>query len=457
METTTRRTFLKSGTIAAGASFLAAQGCHSSTMVSTRKVPSLRKQGDKLRMGFIGSGGRGRANLMEFYNLGEEIVALCDIDGGRLDDSYTRVKERCADARRYRDYRELLDKERDLDAVVVSTPDHMHAAAAIAAMKCGYHVYVEKPLVRTVWECREFQRIANACGVITQMGNNGNGTNGQRRRIEIFNSGILGRVHEVHVTTNRPIWPQALDRPQGSDPIPDTLSWDLWLGVAPHRDYLKDVYHPFKWRGWFDFGTGAMGDIACHAMSDFFRGFQLGEILSVECVKSTPKFKETFPAATTVKMVFRSGAQAEPITVFWYDGDTKPDASVCPKAAAAFGNLGGQTIIAENAVMRGDAIAWTDDEKFHGVVKDDQCLKVAQSIPRVQGHHWEFAEAIRGGDKPLSHHEHSVPLTEAVLLGCISQRIPGELRWNAEKMKFENNAQANKLLKPVVRNGWQIV
>ncbi len=448
---------MQRGAMTAGATFFAAQGCRSQDAVKIRKVASLRKPGDKLRMGFIGSGGRGGANLGEFYSLGEEIVALCDVDQSRLDGSYNKVKERCAGARRYRDYRDMLAQEQDLDAVVVSTPDHMHAAAAIAAMQCGYHVYVEKPLVRTVWEARAFERIANACGVISQMGNNGNGTPGQRRRIEIFQSGILGCVREVHVTSDRPIWPQGLERPEGGDPVPESMSWELWLGVAPERPFKKDVYHPFKWRGWFDFGTGAMGDIACHAMSDFFRGFKLREVLTAECVKSTPCFAETYPLATTVKLVFRSDMQAEPITVFWYDGNTAPEASACPKAAAAFGNLGGQTIITDRAIVRGDAIAWNQDEKFKGFAKDDECCKVAESIPRVKGHHWEFAEAIRGGDRPLSHHDHSVPLTEGILLGCISQRVPGELRWNAAAMKFENSDAANGLLREPPREGWTIV
>ena len=245
MGTLTRRGFVKSSSLTAGASMFALQGCAGMGKVATRKVPSLRKPGDKLRMGFIGSGGRGGANLNEFYNLGEEIVALCDIDQGRLDGAYDKVKGRCAGAKRYRDFRELLEKEQDLDAVVVSTPDHMHATAAIAAMKCGYHVYVEKPLVRTVWEVRQFERIANGCGVISQMGNNGNGSPTQRRRIEIFRSGVLGRIKEVHVTTNRPIWPQGLDRPAGSDPVPDSICWNLWLGVAPERPFKKDVYHGF--------------------------------------------------------------------------------------------------------------------------------------------------------------------------------------------------------------------
>ncbi|MDA3926191.1 MAG: Gfo/Idh/MocA family oxidoreductase [Kiritimatiellae bacterium] len=457
MKKLSRRSFIKSSTAATGGVMAAAATSHSKNLTSTKKALSFKKPGDKLRMAFIGSGGRGGANLSEFYKLGEEIVALCDIDKGRLDGSYNKVKERCSDAKRYTDFRDLLSSESDLDAVVVSTPDHMHATAAIAAMKTGHHVYVEKPLVRTIWEVRQFKKIANELGVISQMGNNGNGNSGQRRRIEVLQSGIFGRIDEVHVTSNRPIWPQAINRPADSDPVSENINWDLWLGVAKERPYKKDVYHPFKWRGWFDFGTGAMGDIACHAMSDFFRAFKLNEVLTVECVKSTQRFPETYPAATTVKTVYRSDMQAEPISVYWYDGNTSPDPSVCPKAAKVFGNLGGKTIITERAVIKNDAVCWNEEDKFNGFAKDELCQKVAESIPRVKGHHWEFAEAIRGGNKPLSHHDHSVPLTEGVLLGCIAQQAPGQLQWDAVAMKFSNSFEGNKLVNPYIRDGWSIV
>ena len=447
-----RRDFVRAGALAAGAVGLS--GCSSVPMT---RATRFRKTGDKLKMAFIGSGGRGGSNLKEFYDLGEQVVALCDVDAGRLEHSANGVKERCPDVRKYQDFRELLAKENDLDAVVVSTPDHMHAAAAIAAMKQGCHVYVEKPLVRTVWEVRRFEAVAKACGVMTQMGNNGNGSDAQRRKIEIVQSGVLGEVSEIHVTTDRPIWPQALNRPEGSDPVPAGLAWDCWLGVAPERPFKKDVYHAFKWRGWFDFGTGAMGDIACHSMSYFFRALSLGEVLSAETVKSTPKFPETFPAATTVKLVIRSSRQAKPISIYWYDGNTKPAPEVCPKAVATWGGMpGGVMIIGDKGVLCNDAVCMKDDAKFRGVGQHEATKDIPVSVPRVKNHHWEFAEAIRGGAKPFSHIDHSVPLTEAVLLGCISQRVEGELKWDASACRFTNSAAANKLLKPYVRDGWSI-
>lgn len=447
-----RRGFLRTG-VAAGAVTLA--GCAS---VKVTRMPTFRKTGDKLNLAFIGSGGRGGANLKEFYDLGEQIVALCDVDKGRLDHSAKVVKERCPDARKYQDFREMLAKEKDLDAVVVSTPDHMHATAAIAAMKQGCHVYVEKPLVRTIWELRRFEEVAQTCGVMTQMGNNGNGSDAQRRNIEIVQSGVLGEISQIHVSTDRPIWPQGLKRPEGSDPVPPELAWDCWLGVAPERPFKKDVYHAFKWRGWFDFGTGAMGDIACHAMSFFWRGLQLGEVLSAQTVKTTEKFKETYPSATTVKLTVRSALQQKPVSIYWYDGKTTPANEVCPQAAATWGSipLGGSLIMGDKGMFMNGAVCMKGEAKFRGFAQHDATKGIPVTLPRVKNHHWEFAESIRGGAKPFSHIDHSIPLTEAVLLGCVSQRIPGELKWDAKRCRFINSAEANTLLKPYVRSGWEI-
>ncbi len=449
--TVSRRGFLRVG-VAAGAASLA--GCAS---VKVTRAPTFRKTGDKLKMAFIGSGGRGGANLKEFYDLGEQVVALCDVDKGRLDHAANVVKERCPDARKYQDFREMLAQEKDLDAVVVSTPDHMHATAAIAAMKRGCHVYVEKPLVRTVWELRRFDEVARACGVMTQMGNNGNGSDAQRRRIEILQSGVLGEVSEIHVNTDRPIWPQGLNRPEGSDPVPPELAWDCWLGVAPERPFKKDVYHSFKWRGWFEFGTGAMGDIACHAMSFFWRGLNLGEVLSAETVKTTQKFPETYPCATTVRVLVKARGQKKPVAIYWYDGKTAPGPEVCPKAVATWGSMpGGVTLIGDRAIISNDAICLSDEPKFRGIAQHSATKDIPVSLPRVKNHHWEFAESVRGGAKPFSHIDHSIPLTEAVLLGCVSQRIAGELKWDAGRCRFTNSAEANALLKPYVRSGWEI-
>lgn len=460
-----RRDFIQVGSLATAG--VALPGCLSPQMTGGRiyeptPVPILRKAGlrpagSKIRMAFIGVGGRGAANLDEFSKLGEEIVALCDVDQNCLDRAVQKVSFWHPRVRCYLDWRDMLDREPDLDAVVVSTPDHMHGICAIAAMERGCHVYVEKPLVRTWWEAERFRDVAKACGVITQMGNNGNGTNGQRRNIEILQSGVLGRIREIHVTTNRPIWPQGLNRPEGSDTVPDTLDWNLWLGIAPKRPFKKNVYHSFKWRGWFDFGTGAMGDIACHVMSSFWRGLDLRQVLCVETLKSTEKFEETYPQATTVKLMVESGKQDSLIDVYWYDGNTCPEPEVCKRLTnGRLDKFSGTMIVGEKGVFWGGQVMMNGEDKFVRHQDHPATRDIPETLPRVKNHHWEFVEAIRGGARPFSDYDHSVPLTEAVLLGCIAQRVPGRLIWNSYKGRFTNSEEANLLLKPSVRHGWTI-
>ena len=450
-----RREFIGLGAAAAGG--FAFAKTYEPFAVPTISKATYRKGGDHIRMAFIGSGGRGGANLHEFYALGEEIVALCDVDMGHADWAANEVKERCPNARKYQDWRVMLDKERDLDAVVVSTPDHMHAACAIAAMERGFHVYVEKPLVRTWWEAERFRDVAEKCGVVTQMGNNGNGTDGQRRDIELFLSGVLGEIREIHVTTDRPIWPQGLERPAGEDPIPANLAWDLWLGVAPARPFKRDVYHSFKWRGWFDFGTGAIGDISCHSMSAFWRGLALRTPVAVETLKSTPKFAETFPAATTVKLTVTRDGQTAPVDIFWYDGNTRPDAETSRRISnGRSDSMGGTTIVGTKGTWHNGSVMMTGETKFTRPRDHEATKNIPATLPRVKNHHWEFAEAIRGGSRPLSYHDHSVPLTEAVLLGSIAQRVEGHLEWDCAEGRFKNSDAANLLLKPHVRDGWTI-
>ena len=459
-----RRDFIQIGSFATAG--LALPGCLSQPIgpriytpmpVPILRKASLRTAGSKIRMAFVGVGGRGAANLEAFSKLGEEIVALCDVDQDNLDKAAKKVSFWHPHVQCYRDWRDMLARESDLDAVVVSTPDHMHGICAIAAMERGCHVYVEKPLVRTWWEAERFRDVAKACGVITQMGNNGNGTDSQRRNIEILQSGVLGRIREIHVTTNRPIWPQGLNRPEGGDTVPDSLDWNLWLGIAPKRPFKKNVYHAFKWRGWFDFGTGAMGDIACHAMSFFWRGLDLRQVLCVETLQSTERFEETYPQATTVKLMAESGQQDSLIDIYWYDGNTCPSPEVCKRLTKGrLDKISGTMIVGEKGVFWGGQVMMNGDDKFTRHQDHPATRDIPETLPRVQNHHWEFAEAIRGGSRPFSDWDHSVPLTEAVLLGCIAQRVPGRLIWNSAQGRFTNSDEANLLLKPSVRHGWTI-
>ena len=245
---------------AAASAALIGQGCS----IVPRHVlggPRFIAPSEKLNIGMIGCGGRGWDNVRTVAET-ENIVALCDVDARRARRAFARFP----DAARYQDFRLMLESETRLDAVVVSIPDHMHAPASVMAMQMGLHVYCEKPLTHSIHEARRMREVARRQGVATQMGNGGMASEGTRRSIEIIRAGDIGEVREIHVWTDRPIWPQGLERPTRSQPVPSTLDWDLWLGVAPERPY-HEVYAPFVWRGWQDFGTGALGDIACHSVA----------------------------------------------------------------------------------------------------------------------------------------------------------------------------------------------
>lgn len=457
-----RREFIGAGACAAAAGMCGCLGTSASCPAAAAPVTVLRKArmrspGERIRMGFIGVGGRGAHNMREFCGLGECVQAICDVDLNHLRAARKWLGDKWPKVRCYQDWRRMLEKEQDLDAVVVSTPDHMHGICAIAAMECGCHVYVEKPLVRTWWEAERFREVARACGVVTQMGNNGNGLDGQRRNVEILQSGVLGDVREIHVTTDRPVWPQGLDRPEGGDTVPPNLDWNLWLGVAPKRPYRRGFYHAFKWRGWFDFGTGALGDIGCHAMSFFWRGLDMRETVSVETVKTTRMFPETYPSATTVKILVRGARQKDPVAVYWHDGNTSPDPEFCLGLTnGRLSRMGGTTIVGSKGVWWNGNVKMNGDGKFVRHQEHPATRDIPQSIPRVKGHHWEFAEAVRGGARPFSDYDHSVPLTETVLLGAISQRVPGRLVWNQAQGCFDGSEAANALLRPHIRHGWTI-
>src|SRR6516165_1220203 len=313
----TRRQFIyRSAIAAAGATTL---------VTSVRAVPSRKLSStDKLRVAHIGVGGKGRSDLG--YCSGEEIVALCDADERMAAEPLQHLPN----AKFYSDWRQLLDKEdKNIDAVVVSTPDHLHGMIAAAAMKLGKHVYCQKPLTQTVYEARYLRKLAKEQGVITQMGNQGSSADGLRRGVEVVQAGVIGPVKQIHVWTNRPIWPQGLTRPPGEDPIPENFKWDLWLGPAPMRPFKKDVYHPFKWRGWFDFGTGALGDMACHTSNMPFRAAKLGYPRLVELVDHSELNPDTYPKTAKIRFVFPAREGLPETEFFWYDGNPR-DGSVKP-------------------------------------------------------------------------------------------------------------------------------
>src|SRR5881397_1283603 len=357
---------------------------------------------DKLNIAAIGCGGKGRSDIDGVAT--ENIYALCDVDSGMALDAFQHFPK----AKRFKDYREMLDKEgKNFDAVTVSIPDHSHAAAGIAAMKLGKHAFVQKPLARTLGEVRALEQAAKKYKVATQMGNQGHAAEGTRRIREWVEAGAIGTVREVQLWTNRPIWPQALDRPLDEYYTPPWLDWDLWLGPAPERPY-NPAYAPFKWRGWWDFGTGALGDIACHSMDASFWTLNLGYPSRIEA-ESTKLFSETAPACSRITYSFAAKGNRPPVTVVWRDGSLYPPRpkEIADPAAWPF-DTSGQLWIGDSgkliAGIYGENPRLLDDAKQAEVTAHP----VPQKYPRTEGVYAEWIAACKGG-KPAGSNipEHS--------------------------------------------------
>lgn len=392
---------------------------------------------DKLNIAIIGAGGRGKANTDALS--GENIVALCDVDWMRAAPTFLRHPK----TEKFRDWRVMLDKCKDIDAVVVSTPDHMHAFASMAAIQLGKHVYCEKPLTHSVWEARRIAEAAREANVATQMGNGGQAEEWVRVLCEYLWAGAIGPVHEVHVWTNRPIWPQAITRPQDTPPVPDRLSWDLWLGPAPERPY-HPAYLPFKWRGWFDFGTGALGDIGCHAFHPVFRAMKFAAPDSVEAT-STRIYKETYPAGSVVRYQFPAREDMPPCKLIWYDGGLKPEQP--PGYDRPLGD-GGTLYIGEQGMILGYRIIPEERHK--------EFPKPPETLPRSPGHYAEWTQACKGGAPAGANFDMASLVTETVLLGNVALRVGQRIAWDCGKLEVTNVPEANQLLRRDYREGWTL-
>ncbi len=415
----------------------------------TKKPPS-----ETLNIAGIGVGGQGAADLKAVSS--EHIVALCDVDERRASGTFKRYPK----AARYKDFRKMLEKEADrIDAVVVATPDHVHAPAAMAAIKAGKHVYCEKPLTHSVREARRVAEAARKHGVATQMGNQGQASERTRRICEYIQGGAIGTVREVHVWTDRPMrglldtyWPQGVKRPAATPPVPAGLDWDLWLGPAPQRPY-HPAYLPFTWRGWWDFGTGALGDIGCHALDPVFRALKLGRPESVWATSSLVN-EETYPLSSIVRYWFPARGELPPVTLTWYDGGMKPPRPTELPDGRNFG-ANGTLYVGDEGMMLGAMII---PEKRRRAFDPPP-----KTIPRSPGHHREWLDACRGGTPAGSNFDWAGPLAEAVLLGNIALRrelrndiAKMRLRWDGEKMKVTNLPAANRFIRREYRAGWTL-
>jgi len=464
----TRRQFAQYAAAAAGALAVApaASAAPTRTAVGTRIPPS-----QKLRVACFAVGGKGWGELTDLLAIGEHVVALCDVDREHLEKAAAEVRKTNPDVRCYTDYRKLLEKEaKHIDAVTVSTPDHMHAPIAIAAIQLGKHAFVQKPLTRSIAEARRLREAARQHRIVSQMGNQGSSDPGLRRGVELLWSGIIGKVREAHVWTNRPIWPQGIDRPEGSDPVPPTLDWDCWLGVAPERPFKKDVYHPFKWRGWHDFGTGALGDMGCHTLNLPFRALKLGYACEVEAEVSDRK-PENYPASSKVRFLFPERTGLPAVNLTWYDGGWKPNNEIAADVVGTFGEVPkvGCLLIGEKGVWySGDDngtrnyLKLKGEQKLVSITKHEAALQVKETLPRLKGefkeqarnHMQEWVTACKGGPVSFSNFEIAAYLTEIILVGCVAIRAGKKLIWDGPKMRATNAPEADQFVNPPYRKGW---
>ncbi len=401
----------------------------------------------KLNIAGIGIGGRGQGDLDECRS--ENIVALCDVD-----EAYAaKVFDRYPKARKWTDFRKMLDEQKDIDAVIIATPDHAHAVISMAAIKRGKHVYCEKPLAHSIWEARQVTEAARAAGVATQLGNQGQATEENRLVSEFIWDGAIGPVHEVHSWCNRYISPRGIGRPTDTPPVPSTLNWDLWLGPAKYRPY-NPAYLPFTWRGWWDFGTGVLGDIGCHQFDPIFRALKLSYPTTVEACSSGVN-DETAPQSSIVRYAFPARQGMPELTLTWYDGGLMPERPAELEEGRRFGNPDDNLFIGETGKMLG--------HRLIPEAKMQAYERPPRRIPRSPGHHREWINACKGGPAARSNFDWSGPLTEVVLMANVALRMEKQLYEKGLKlhvdgpnMKVTNLPEANRYIRSEYREGWTL-
>ncbi len=427
-----RRDFLKTTTL--GATLISGGAWSELAAKETKTV------NEKLNIACIGTANRAAADVSGVKQ--ENIVALCDIDKNYLD----RAGKQFPSARKYADYRELIEAEGDkIDAVVVATADHNHAPASIRAIRAGKHVYCEKPLTHTVHEARVIAEAAKKHGVATQLGTQIHATDNYRRVVEVIQSGAIGDVTDIHVWVGKG-WGGG-DRPVGGQTPPSTLSWDLWLGPAPERPFFPGRYHPAQWRRWWDFGQGTLGDMACHYMDLPFWACNLRHPISCEA-EGPSVHPETCPLGLTVRYQFPKRGNLPATKLTWYDGNMIPKKIEGERVPGA-----GVMFIGSDGMMFANYGSYKlfPQEKFKGFKPPKQ------TIPKSIGHHAEWIKACKDGSPTTCNFDYSGALTESVLLGNVAYRSGKALEWNAKALKATNCPEADKYISKEYRSGWEVV
>jgi predicted dehydrogenase len=445
--------------------FLATSAVASTMAVLPRRIlAGTKSPNEKLNIAGVGIGGMGANNLAACES--ENIVALCDVDTDYAAKTFAKYPK----AKQYKDFRVMLEKQKDIDAVIVATPDHTHAVVALAAMQSGKHVYVQKPLTYSIAEARALTEAARKYNVMTQMGNQGHSGDGTRQICEWIRAGVIGNVREVHAWTNRPVWPQGIEvaRPSDTPAVPATLDWDLWLGPAPYRPYHPD-YLPIKWRAWWDFGTGSMGDLGCHILDAPFWALKLNSPTSVEaCIstywegvwKKTEPKNEQYPRSSIVRYKFPPRGDMPEVTLTWWDGGMVPPR---PEELGPNGRMGdgdgGVLFIGDKGKLMCNCYGL--DPRLLPLSKMKEFKPPSPTIERVpnglNGHEQDWVRSCKDGKRASSNFDFAGPLTETVLLGNLAVRFPNsQLLWDGANMKVTNDDEANAFVARRYRDGWTL-
>ena len=409
---------------------------------------------EKLNIAAVGIGGQGAADLGA-HSI-DNIVALCDVDAEYAANTF----ESFPGARRYTDYRVMFEKEKDIDAVIIATPDHTRAIVTMAALNLGKHVYCQKPLTRTIFEARALTKAAREAGVATQMGNQGMQFAGNRQLDEWIQGGAIGAVREVHAWSDRPTqggkmplwWPQGVERPIDKPPVPATLDWDLWLGPAPHRPY-HPAYAPFRWRGWWDFGTGGLGDMGIHNLAPVFSALKLGAPERVRA-SSTAQVSDSVPLAAMVHYEFPARGDMPQVALHWYDGGLLPQRPEEMESANNLDPFDGIIFVGEKGKI---LVEGWGGEHPRILAGGDSYQRPRSDESVLSRHHAEWIAACRNGTPTRSNFSFAGPLTEAVLLGALCIRNGGEeLLWDSANLRVTNDDRANSLVHYQYREGWRL-
>lgn len=441
-QTTTRRSFLKSATLAGAAIGLPAV-----------QYSNVFGANSRLRIASIGTGGKGWSDLNGVASSPHvDVVALCDIDSSKK--YLGQAAEKYESARTFADWRKLLDQSKDIDGVIVSTPDFMHAPISLAAMHLGKHVFCQKPLTHTVHEARQMNLAAKKYHLVTQMGNQIQSRTEYRTAVELVHFDYIGKVKEVHSWQGgKPSWPRHMPRPEGSDAVPNHVRWDLWQGVAAERPYKDGLYHPFNWRGWQSYGTGQLGDFGCHILDPVFKSLKLGSPTKLTA-EAPPLYPETWTDRATVRYEFPGTeyTAGPTLNVTWYDavGARPPRENLSDIPADYKLPNAGSVLVGEKGSLVIPHVAMPKlfpEEKFEGR---------ETPMPVSVNHYTQWADACRGVDETTSSFDYAGPLTETVLLGTIGIRFPGqELTWDAEALEITNLKQAQQWVTKRYRKGWE--